>query len=202
VTEALDPPRRGDALEPAAAGDEVEGASDRPKGVRNAVEWIAIVVGALAVALLVKTFLIQAFYIPSGSMLPTLHLGDRVLVNKLDDEPSRGELVVFERPPGTPDDGIKDLIKRVVALGGQTVEARNGLVYVDGKPLDEPYVKNGGPTDGLPLERQTIPEGYVFVMGDNRGDSSDSRAFGPIDEDLIVGKAFVRVWPLGDLGFL
>jgi signal peptidase I len=200
VTEAIDPPRSGDDLAPEPQGDVDQGGSR--KGVRNAIEWVAIVVGALAVALLVKTFLIQAFYIPSGSMLPTLHLGDRVLVNKLDDDPSRGELVVFERPEGQADDGIKDLIKRVVAVGGETIEARGGVVYIDGEPLDEPYVRTGGPTEGLSLERQTIPEGHVFVMGDNRRDSSDSRLFGPIDVHLIVGKAFVRVWPLTHLGFL
>ena len=130
-----------DALEdapPAGAGE-----PERSKGVRNAVEWVAIVIGALAVALLVKTFLIQAFYIPSGSMLPTLHQGDRVLVNKLDTGPSRGELVVFERPPGQPDDGIKDLIKRVVGLEGETIESRDGVVYVDGEPLDESYLPDG-----------------------------------------------------------
>jgi len=187
-----------DALEdapPAGAGE-----PERSKGVRNAVEWVAIVVGALAVALLVKTFLIQAFYIPSGSMLPTLHQGDRVLVNKLDTGPSRGELVVFERPPGQPDDGIKDLIKRVVGLEGETIESRDGVVYVDGEPLDESYLPDGIETTNL--ERQTIPEGHLFVMGDNRGDSADSRVFGPIEEGLIVGKAFVRVWPVDDVGLL
>ena len=188
-----------DSLEDAPPVDPGEG-PEPSRGVRNAVEWIAIVVGALAVALLVKTFLIQAFYIPSGSMLPTLHQGDRVLVNKLDTDPSRGELVVFERPPGQPDDGIKDLIKRVVGIAGDTIEARDGTVYVNGEPLDESYLADGVVTSNL--ERQTIPAGHVFVMGDNRGDSADSRVFGPIDADLIVGKAFVRVWPLGDVGFL
>ena len=190
-----------DALEDAAAADagdpEVEGPS---KGLRNTVEWIAIVIGALAVALLVKTFLIQAFYIPSGSMLPTLELGDRVLVNKLDTDPSRGDLVVFERPENQPDDGIKDLIKRVVGLEGDTIEARDGVVYVNDEPLDETYLPEGVQTANL--DRQTIPDGHLFVMGDNRVDSADSRVFGPIDADLVVGKAFVRVWPLNHLGFL
>ena len=190
-----------DALEdaPPAPGGE-DGDAGPSKGLRNAVEWVAIVVGALAVALLVKTFLIQAFFIPSGSMLPTLHEGDRVLVNKLDDEPARGELVVFERPPGQPDDGIKDLIKRVVGLEGETIEARDGVVHVDGRPLEESYLPDGVTTTNL--ERQTIPAGHMFVMGDNRGDSADSRVFGPVDVDLVVGKAFVRVWPVPDIGLL
>ena len=190
-----------DALEDAAAADAGEPEAEGPsKGLRNTVEWIAIVIGALAVALLVKTFLIQAFYIPSGSMLPTLELGDRVLVNKLDTDPSRGDLVVFERPANQPDDGIKDLIKRVVGVEGDTIEARDGVVYVNDEPLDESYLPEGVQTANL--DRQTIPDGHLFVMGDNRVDSADSRVFGPIDADLVVGKAFVRVWPLTHLGFL
>lgn len=173
------------------------------RGVRNLVEWIAIVVGALAVALLVKTFLIQAFFIPSLSMYPTLDEGDRVLVNKLSyrlHDVHRGDLVVFERPEGQPESDIKDLIKRVVGLEGETIEAREGVIYIDGQELDEPYLVEGVTTDNLP--RQEIPDGHVFVMGDNRGDSADSRVFGPIDEDTIVGRAFVKVWPLPEISLL
>lgn len=173
------------------------------RGVRNLVEWIAIVVGALAVALLVKTFLIQAFFIPSLSMYPTLDEGDRVLVNKLSyrlHDVHRGDLVVFERPEGQPESDIKDLIKRVVGLDGETIEAREGVIYIDGQELDEPYLVEGVTTDNLP--RQEIPAGHVFVMGDNRGDSADSRVFGPIDEDTIVGRAFVKVWPLPEISLL
>jgi signal peptidase I len=181
--------------------DAPAGAEEPPgRGLRNLVEWVAIIAGALAVALLVKTFLIQAFYIPSGSMVPTLLHGDRVLVNKLDDDPSRGELVVFERPPGQPDDGIKDLIKRVVALGGETIETRDGAVFIDGELLDEPYLGDGVTTSNIPV--QTIPPGHMFVLGDNRGDSADSRVFGSVPVDLVVGRAFVRVWPLTAFGFL
>jgi signal peptidase I len=172
-------------------------------GVRNIVEWIAIVAGALAVALLVKTFLIQAFFIPSLSMYPTLDEGDRVLVNKLSyqlHDVNRGDLVVFERPENQPQSDIKDLIKRVIGLPGETIEAREGVIYIDGRELDEPYLVDGVTTENLP--RQEIPDGHVFVMGDNRGDSADSRVFGPIDEDTIVGRAFVKVWPLPELSLL
>ena len=173
-------------------------------GVRNLVEWIAIVVGALAVALLVKTFLIQAFFIPSLSMYPTLDEGDRVLVNKLSyrfHDVTRGDLVVFERPEGQPESEIKDLIKRVIGLPGEMIEAREGVVYIDGEQLDErDYLVDGTTTDNLP--RQEIPAGHVWVMGDNRGDSADSRVFGPIDEDTIVGRAFVKVWPLTEISLL
>ena len=172
-------------------------------GVRNVVEWVAIIVGALAVALIVKTFLIQAFFIPSLSMFPTLDEGDRVLVNKLSyklHDVNRGDLVVFERPKGQPESEIKDLIKRVIALPGETIEAREGTVYIDGKQLEEDYLVEGVTTENLP--RQKIPAGHVFVMGDNRSDSSDSRVFGSIEEDTIVGRAFVRVWPIPQLSLL
>lgn len=183
--------------------DEEPPPSSDAHSVRNLVEWVAIVVGALVVALVVKTFLIQAFFIPSLSMYPTLDKGDRVLVNKLSyklHDVHRGDLVVFERPPGQPASDIKDLIKRVVGLPGDEIEARNGVVYIDGKKLDEPYLVDGVTTENLP--RQTVPDGDVFVMGDNRGDSADSRVFGPIDEDSIVGRAFIRVWPVPDIHLL
>ena len=173
---------------------------------RTALEWLGVIGGGIAIALLVEAFLIQAFWIPSPSMEPTLDVGDRVLVNKLSykfHDVNRGDVVVFERPPGasTGQNGeIKDLIKRVVAVGGDTVEAKEGNVYVNGEQIDEDYLEPGTPTDNLPLT--TIPEGQVFVMGDNRTNSEDSRIFGPIDEDAIVGRAFIRVLPITDIGWL
>ena len=183
--------------EPAARSSKKEG------GLRNAVEWVVIIGGAFLVAFVVKTFLVQAFFIPSGSMLPTLHEDDRVLVNKLSydlHDVHRGDLVVFERPEGETVGQIKDLIKRVVALPGERIEQRDGHVYIDDQLLEEPYLDDGTQTTNL--EPQTVPEGHVFVMGDNRGDSMDSRVFSAIDEDLIVGRAFVRVWPLPDVSLL
>lgn len=182
----------------------VEGELDRHKGgARNVAEWAAIIVGAFAVALVIKTFLIQAFFIPSLSMAPALQEDDRVLVNKLSydfHDVNRGDLVVFERPPNEPASEVKDLIKRVVALEGETVENRDDRLFVDGRPLDESYIDDAVPT--LNVSRQTVPPGHVFVMGDNRTDSRDSRFFGPVDEDLIVGRAFVRVWPIDALSLL
>ena len=189
------------------AGDDPQapagGERRRDGGFRNAVEWVAIVVGAFAVALVVKTFLIQAFYIPSESMFPTLTEDDRVLVNKLSYElhdVNRGDLVVFERPPNEPDSDVKDLIKRVVALEGETISERDGRLYIDDELLDEPYLEPG--VESRNLQRMVIPPDHVFVMGDNRGSSRDSRFFGPISEDLIVGRAFVKVWPLPDADLL
>jgi signal peptidase I len=177
--------------------------SVRDGRVRNLVEWVVIVAGAFLVAFVVKTFLIQAFFIPSASMFPTLREDDRVLVNKLSydlHDVHRGDLIVFERPEGSEGDGIRDLIKRVVALENETVEARDGRVYVDGEELGEPYLGDGVTTADLAAAK--VPDGHVFVMGDNRGNSMDSRVFGPIPEGEIVGRAFVRVWPLPDLSLL
>ena len=177
--------------------EEFRRARKKRNSARNAIEWVAIVVGALLVALLVKTFLIQAFYIPSLSMYSTLDKGDRVLVNKLSyhlHDVHRGDIVVFERPKNVPDTGIKDLIKRVVGLPGDTLESKDGDVYVNGHKLKEPYLDPGVRT--VNLDRLTVGKHEVFVMGDNRTNSEDSRIFGPIDEDLLVGRAFIRVWPL------
>jgi signal peptidase I len=187
----------------ATAGEQKKRKRKKESGLRNAVEWVVIIGGAFLVAFVVKTFLIQAFFIPSGSMLPTLHEDDRVLVNKLSydlHDVHRGDLVVFERPENEAAGQIKDLIKQVVGLPGERIESRDGAVYIDGDLLEEPYLADGAETTGL--EPQTVPEGHVFVMGDNRGDSMDSRVFHAIDEDLIVGRAFVRVWPLPDLSLL
>ena len=175
------------------------------RSTRSAIEWAAVIVGALVVALVVKTFLIQAFYIPSESMVPTLEVGDRVLVNKLSYEYrstcSRGDVVVFDRPGGPGPDGIDELIKRVVALPGETVEGRDGQVFVDGEPLDERLPARRGRARRLPVP-EVIPEGHVWVMGDNRAASDDSRRFKSIPEDSIVGRAFVIIWPLSDLSTL
>jgi signal peptidase I len=175
----------------------------RSKALRNTVEWVLVIVGALLVALVIKTFLFQAFYIPSESMEPTLIDRDRVVVNKLSyrlHDVNRGDLVVFDRPPNEPPTEIDELIKRVIALGGETIEGRQGEIFIDGRRLDEPYLAE--PASSGSFGPITIPDGHVFVMGDNRNNSRDSRIFGPIDEELIVGRAFVRVWPLGRLAFL
>ena len=169
---------------------------------RNAVEWLAILGGALVVALLVTRFLVQAFFIPSLSMAPTLLKDDRVLVNKLSydlHEVNRGDVIVFERV-GSEGGDIKDLIKRVIALSGDRIEARDGVVFVNDVAIDEPYLAPG--TQTTDFDARTVPAGHVFVLGDNRGDSRDIRFFGPLPEELIIGRAFVKVWPPTDLGLL
>jgi signal peptidase I len=192
--------------------------------MRSFLEWGAVIVGALAVALLIKTFLMQAYFIPSSSMESTLEISDRVLVNKLSyavGDVSRGDLIVFGRPETQPE-GEPDLIKRVIGLGGETIQFRDGQVFIrepggtEYQLLREPYLDEGVTTRDFPagplppncvaesedVRACTIPEGHLFMMGDNRGGSSDSRVFGPIDEETVVGRAFLRVWPLNRLGFL
>jgi signal peptidase I len=171
--------------------------------LRGAVEWILILLGAVAVAFVIKTFLFQAFYIPSVSMEPTLKVRDRVIVNKLSydfHDVHRGDIVVFKSPPGEETGTVKDLIKRVIALPGETVEARDGHILINGQPLTEPYLHDGVTTGQM--EPHKVPPGHVWVMGDNRPNSKDSRYFGAVDEDLIVGRAFVRVWPIPKLSLL
>ena len=174
----------------------------RRSKTRNTVEWVVIIGGAILVALLVKTFLLQAFYIPSGSMIPTLKLQDRVLVNKLSydlHDVHRGDIVVFKSPEGAAS-GTKDLIKRVIALPNETVEGRDGTVWVNGKVLEEDYLPDGITT--VPFPPTILPDGHYWMMGDNRSNSKDSRSFGPIRKSSIVGRAFIRVWPLRNLHLL
>jgi len=198
-----------------------EPASDakRKKLQRVVIEWVVLIGAALLIAFLIKTFLFQAFYIPSESMKPTLQVGDRVLVNKLSydfHDVHRGDIVVFEAPPLARSNDIEDLVKRVIGLPGDTVELQDGKVFVDGRQLKEPYLDPAS-SDTRP-QGQNVPEGcdapasgqpgcvvpadHVFVMGDNRVASKDGRVFGPIKESTIVGRVFLRIWPLDDLSFL
>lgn len=175
-------------------------------------EWVLVIVGAVVLAVVVKVFLLQAFYIPSLSMYPTLHEGDRVLVNKLSyrlHDVNRGDIVVFERPASETSSNIPDLIKRVVGLPGESIVIADGSVYVDNRKLDESYLPAGTVTSAQSAPYKctqeapcVVPPGDVWVMGDNRADSKDSRYFGPIPESTIVGRAFVRVWPAGRFGLL
>ena len=184
---------------------EDEESAQQAHRVRAAVEWILVILGAIGVALLLKIFLFQAFYIPSSSMEPTLQIDDRVLVNKLSydaHDVNRGDLIVFRRPEEISGD-TRDLIKRVIGLPGESVstDPDTGQVLIDGQPLIEPYLEPSVRSSGLETP-VVVAEGHVFVMGDNRGNSQDSRVFGPIETDSIVGRAFIRVWPLDTIDFL
>jgi signal peptidase I len=177
--------------------------SQKPGGrdtARVAFEWIGLVVLALIIALLIKAFLFQAFYIPSESMVPTLQVHDRVLVNKLSYKlhpVHRGDIVVFKAPPDS-DPGIDDLVKRVVGLPGDTVSGKGGHVYINGEQLKEPYLPAGVTTSGFAPVK--VPDNSYWVMGDNRDNSKDSRVFGVITKGKIVGRVFLRIWPLSRFG--
>ena len=171
------------------------------RALRNGLEWVAIIALALLAALAVKTWLFQPFYIPSESMEPTLLVNDRVLVAKRSTHPGRRDIIVFKRPPGVVEGKLnKDLIKRVIALPGETVEGRDNQVFVNGSPLAEPYLPEGTITTAFPPT--TVGPGQFWVMGDNRNNSSDSRKFGVIEQGSIVGRAFVLFWPPGDFTWL
>jgi signal peptidase I len=161
-------------------------------------ETLETILWALVLALILRTFVVQAFWIPSGSMIPTLLPGDRVLVAKFwysFTEPKRGQIIVFEYPV----DPKRDFVKRVIGLPGDVVDIRDGVVYIDGNPLSEPYVQYH---DSYDMESTRVPEDEYFVMGDNRPNSQDSRFWGFVPEENIKGPAFFRYWPLTRVGGL
>jgi signal peptidase I len=188
-----------------------------------------LVLIAVLVAIAIKLFVVQAFSIPSASMVPTLLEGDRILVCRVClrvDDVDRGEVIVFEGPDGAePDRGViagglhwlgetlgvanpahDDFVKRVAGLPGDTIEIdRTGQLYVNGEPVDEPYLLQPVPRQDFPPT--TVPDGMLFVLGDNRGNSGDSRCGPPdctglVPVDRVVGVAFLRVWPPSRVGGL
>jgi signal peptidase I len=171
-------------------------------------EWAAVAVIALGLAVVVRTYVAQMFFIPSGSMLPTLQIGDRIVVDKLSYDLGsvhRGDIVVFAKPPLEQAD-YTDLVKRVIGLPGDVISVSDGHVDIDGRPLAEPWLPDPPPPTypspvPAPFSLQhpyRVPAGEYYVMGDNRTDSEDSRYFGPISGSLIVGKMALRVWPPDD----
>jgi signal peptidase I len=215
-----------------SGGDGSSGTPDAPRPRENTrsttrvvLEWGILIV----VAIVIKTFLFQAFYIPSESMVPTLDVGDRVLVNKLSydlHDLHRGDIVVFAAEPNVEwhRAGIDDLVKRVIALPGETItQCETNRVCIDGRLLDESYLPKGTITtipstlphitntsgkkvlvcdEDSPAGGCKVPAGQVFVMGDNRTNSQDARANGPVKESSIVGRVFLRIWPPGRIGFM
>lgn len=175
----------------------------RDRTLRSVVEWVAVIGGALLIALVLRTFVIGTYYIPSESMEPTLQVGDRVFVNQLSyrwGEVKRGQVIVFDRPGGPGSDGIDVLIKRVIGIEGDVLEGRDGIVYRNGEPAEEGYLPDGAFTSDFgPV---TVGEDALWMMGDNRTNSEDSRVFGTIPVDSVVGRAFVIFWPPGDIGWL
>jgi signal peptidase I len=230
MTRASDDPGDFDAradLTPAGPADPpAEQAGKREPGPLAVVrETVVLVVLAILLAMLFKTFLVAAFYIPSGSMESTLNVSDRVLVEKLSyrfGQPKDGDVIVFVhdegQAPAGPSNPVarlftslgqaiglvppsdRDFIKRVVGVPGDRIQCRGGRLYRNGQAVNEPYLDPETPTDGC--SPVTVPAGKLYVMGDNRTNSQDSRVFGPIDRKTVVGRAFVRIWPLNHTGWL
>ena len=191
----------------AATGEAVRSdLSQKQRSQMRAIwEWVFVVVVAISAAMLIRVFLFQQYYIDGPSMQTTLMPEDRVLVNKMSyklHDIHRGDVIVFDRV--TNEVQHDDLIKRVLGLPGETLEIRSCIVYIDGVQVDEPYLnpeqtsqvepsaRCGSHTDMAPI---VVPDEMVFVMGDNRVQSFDSRDFGPIDSDKVRGRAFVVIWP-------
>ncbi len=188
---------RGDGRRPQPEQKADSSTDAQPALSRQLAEWAILIGLAVVVAFVIKTFIVQPFVIPSGSMQPTIEIGDRVLANRFIYRfrpVARGDIIVFE--PWTA--GQPDLIKRVIAVGGQTIAMRSdGRFTVDGKLLAEPYVtRENLITKAGDLLPYKVPRGTVFVMGDNRNNSGDSRFNGPVPVWRILGEAFVIYWPL------
>jgi signal peptidase I len=176
-------------------------AATHPSFLRWLAELVLMIGLAFILAAVVRTFVVQPFMIPTTSMVPTIEIGERVLANKFIyrfEAPKAGDVVVFDDPTGT----VQTLIKRVVAVGGQTENVVDGKVVVDGVPLDEPYTYGKPCEPGAVAMPYDVPEGSVWVMGDNRTNSADSRWFEAVPLDRVRGKAFVRYWPLSRIDTL
>jgi signal peptidase I len=184
------------------------GIDDEPRrrpGAWWAIEWIAILGAALVLALGVRAYVVQTYYIPSGSMEPTLAIGDKILVLKVAydfTQPAIGDVVVFRAPKAEighcGDPGVADLVKRIVGLPGDHISSRGNAIVVDGHvlperwPHDEPLL--------TPITPQVVPKGRYFVMGDNHPASCDSRDWGTLPAGDIIGKVVLRIWPLSQFG--
>jgi signal peptidase I len=170
-------------------------------------EIVETLVLTLIIFFVIQTFVAQPYRVEQQSMERTLEPDQYVLVDKLTprfDDYSRGDIVVFEPPSAWTQGGPQTpYIKRVIGLPGEVVEIRDGAVYVDGTEVDEPYVYDGQPTTSLEeTARWVVPAGQLFVRGDHRSASADSRAFGPIDRETVIGRAWLRYWPLSVFGIL
>jgi signal peptidase I len=184
------------------SGREERSGHRSPRKGGGFLEFLIILLVAFALVFgLVKPFVLEAFRVPSESMVPTLEVGDRFLANKFIyriREPERGDIIVFRSVEG----GDEDLVKRVVAVAGDEVAVENGVLRVNDVTQNEPFTNKGFPDDGSFFGPMRVPEGEVFVMGDNRANSRDSRFFGPVPLENIEGEAVASFWPPSRIGVL
>jgi signal peptidase I len=182
--------------------EETESDGERsPSFLRWLLELILMVAVAFVLATGIRTFIVQPYVVPTGSMVPTIEIGDRVIANKFVyrfEAPKPGDIIVLDDPTGE----VPTLIKRLIAVGGQTIDIDGDTLMIDGELVTEPYT-HGLPTipADVPMPFQ-VPEGQVWVMGDNRTNSKDSRVFGAVDIDDVRGQAFFRFWPMDRIGSL
>jgi signal peptidase I len=219
-------PPAGPPIDPPTDQDDEDDGKQQPGPLAVVRETVVLVALAILLAVVFKTFLVAAFYIPSGSMESTLNVSDRVLVEKVSyrfGDVQNGDVVVFVHDdpglePAGPSNPIarffsslgqaiglvppsdRDFIKRVVGVPGDEITCRDGRLVRNGKPVDEPYLDPAVTTEGC--KTTTVQPGQLYVMGDNRSNSQDSRSFGVIDRSDVVGRAFVRIWPLTHVGWL
>ncbi len=187
--------------------DEAPAKKARPRSrSRSLIEWSIVAVIAVVASLLIRTFAFQTYFIPSGSMEPTLQVGDRIVVSKLSVELGtihRGDILVFKAPPAVLTDcgdAVADLVKRVIGLPGDHLTSAGNTIYVNGVPLAQPWTHVA--TLGRPIGNVYVAKNHYFMMGDNESDSCDSRYWGTIPRSSIIGKAVLRIWPLSRFGFL
>jgi signal peptidase I len=179
--------------------------SSSPKVWRSLQENVTLVAIALCLALLIRVFIAEPRYIPSDSMFPTLYTGDRLVVEKVSyrfHHPELGDIVVFQPPPELQHRGYPQnqaFIKRVIGKPGEIIKIADGKVYLNGHPLQEDYIAE---PPNQPFPPVQVPEGEFFVMGDNRNDSNDSRYWGFLPRQNIIGRAVFRFWPLNRIGFI
>ncbi|MFC1571826.1 signal peptidase I [Candidatus Margulisiibacteriota bacterium] len=172
-----------------------------PKVKHWLFDWTETIVVAFILALIIRAFFLQVFWIPSGSMEPTLDIKDRIVVNKVAFHfraPRRQEVVVF-RQVGLMAEPKRDLIKRMMGLPGEVLEVKDGIVHINGKPIEETHPLNREYTDFGPV---AIPDDHYFVMGDNRPASADSRYWGFLPKKNLIGPTFLRIWPLNKFGLI
>ena len=191
--------------------------SGLPRGWRIAIDWVVTIVGAIAIVLAIKAWVVNPYRIPSSSMEPTLHcarpgsgcearFSDRVLANRFIyhfRKPHRGDIIVFKTPPLAEEKcgAGGTFVKRLIALPGETWQEKNGLIYIDGKKLIEPYIKPDRRDTGTSYPARKIPAGEYFMMGDNRSQSCDSREWGSVPRKNLIGEVFAVYWPPNRLGF-